>query len=624
MMPNEMIITLYFVMWYLLATLAVLFVVSGLDDLFIDGYYWVRFLWRMRKTRHYEPLSYEKLTAKKEQFIAVLIPCWNEANIIGTMLRHNAYSVDYKNYYFFVGVYPNDPETVAEVQGVADVLPQVQCVVGDAPGPTNKASNLNAIYQRVKAFEMAQSISFDIYVFHDSEDIIHPLSFKLYNHLIPRKDMVQTPVFPLEVSLWNFTHWLYADEFSENHTKDIIVRESMHAHVPSAGVGTAFSKHALTMLENKDTATPFATHSLTEDYHTSLALRELHLKSVFVTQAVIRMRWRRRKWGSGYVKKQMKEYIATRALFPLAYKKAVRQKARWIIGIVFQEWDLGHWPSEWQIRYSLAHDRKSFITHFINGFGYVVFTFWLVYSGLTYGRPEYPALQEQFNLHPWVWWLVLLVTCIMFERLLQRVIAVSRIYGIMPALLSIPRAFYGNMLNLHALIRAYGVYFTAQKSKTPSKQPAWDKTEHQFPGRHVLVPYRRKLGDLLLENDLINPEQLERALCEQGKTGERLGEVLCRLALINKTALLRLLATQYQVGLFPQSKLEAAQQACRDVLPKKRAAKFAKHGIRPVAIHAATQRMTVAIDDPTNELLLKKVMRLIAPFKADFVLMSEE
>ena len=146
-MPNEMILILYFVMWYFLSTLAVLFAVSGLDDLFIDGYYWVRRLWRIKKTRHYEPLTYEQLTAREEQYIAVLIPCWHEANIIGTMLRHNAYSIDYKKYYFFVGVYPNDLETVAEVQAVADITPQVQCVVGGTPGPTNKASNLNAIYK---------------------------------------------------------------------------------------------------------------------------------------------------------------------------------------------------------------------------------------------------------------------------------------------------------------------------------------------------------------------------------------------------------------------------------------------------------------------------------------------
>ncbi len=625
MMPNEMMLTLYFVMWYFLATLAVLFALSGVDDLFIDVYYWARKLWRIQKTRHYEPLTYEQLAAKEEQFIAVLIPCWHEANIIGTMLRHNAYSMDYKRYYFFVGVYPNDPETVAEVQHAAEQIPQVQCVVGERPGPTNKASNLNAIYTHVKHFEQMQSMAFDIYVFHDSEDIIHPLSFKLYNYLIPRKDMVQTPVFPLDVSLWQFTHWLYADEFSENHTKDIIVRESIHAHVPSAGVGTAFSKHALAVLATNERSTPFSTHSLTEDYHTSLEIRERHLKSVFVTQAVTRMRWTRRKFfRTGYVQKPVKEYIATRALFPLEYKKAVRQKARWIIGIVFQEWDFGSWPREWQIRYSLAHDRKSFLTHFINGFGYVVFTFWLVYSGLTYNRPEYPGLQEQFNLHPWVWWLVLLVTCIMMERILQRVIAVTRVYGILPALLSIPRAFYGNVLNLHALLRAYSVYFTAQKNPVSNKQPSWDKTDHQFPGRHILVPYKRKLGDLLLENHLIEPAQLERALCEQGKTGERLGKVLCRLELIHPMDLLRLLAVQYQVGLFPKSNLDAALRKCLGQLSKKRGRKLMKRGIRPIAINEAAQCMTVAIDDPTNELLLKKVIRSIAPYQAEFVLIMDD
>lgn len=29
------------------------------------------------------------------------------------------------------------------------------------------------------------------------------------------------------------------------------------------------------------------------------------------------------------------------------YKKAVWQKSRWIIGIVFQEWKKTQWPKEW-------------------------------------------------------------------------------------------------------------------------------------------------------------------------------------------------------------------------------------------------------------------------------------
>ena len=296
-------------------------------------------MFRLWKTRNYKPLTYEQLAEKEEQMIAVLIPCWHEAGVIGSMLKHNCYSMDYSNYYFFVGVYPNDPETVNEVQEVANLIKNVRCVIGTTPGPTNKAANLNGIYNYVREFEKELNRSFSIFVFHDSEDIIHPMSFKLYNYLMPRKEMIQIPVFPLEINYWNFTHWLYADEFSENHTKDIIVRESIRGHVPSAGVGTAFSRYTLKLLEDPTTRTPFSTDSLTEDYRTSLAIRIRGLKQIFVTETIVRMKWRPRGFfRKGYVQKPTREYIATRALFPLEYTKAVRQKARWIIGIVFQEW----------------------------------------------------------------------------------------------------------------------------------------------------------------------------------------------------------------------------------------------------------------------------------------------
>lgn len=471
-MPSDLILTVYYFLWYLLVLLAVLFVISGLDDLFFDIYYWVRYFIRRRTKRHYKPLSYEQLANKDEQMIAVLIPCWHEAGVIGTMLQHNSYSIDYKNYYFFVGVYPNDPNTVHEVQELAKKVTNLCCVVGATPGPTNKAANLNGIYAYVREFEKNLEQPFSIFVFHDSEDIIHPLSFKLYNYLMPHNEMIQIPVFPLPVKYRNFTHWLYADEFSESHTKDIIVRESIRGHVPSAGVGTAFSRNALSILEDPQSKAPFSTSSLTEDYRTSLAIRVHKLKQIFVNQYIIRMQWRPRGFlRRGYVQVPSREYIATRALFPMEYSKAVRQKARWIIGIVFQEWQYSQWPKEWIVKFTLAHDRKSSITHFINGFGYLIFLFWLVYSLLTYNYPEYPSLQEQFNIHPWVWWLVVTVTLIMFERMLQRVIAVKRVYSWIPALLSIPRALYGNILNLHALVRAYTVYYKTPKQQTDGKQP---------------------------------------------------------------------------------------------------------------------------------------------------------
>lgn len=622
-MTTEIALQLYFLMWYGLLSFALLFTISGLDDLFFDIYYWMRSLWRVWKTRHYSPLTYEKLAEKEEQRIAVLIPCWQESNVIGAMLTHNTYSIDYQNYTIFVGVYPNDPKTVEEVQAIAHKDSRIQCFIGEAPGPTNKAANLNQIYRFVKAYEKTQAEPYNIFVMHDSEDVIHPLSFKLYNYLIPRKDMIQIPILPLKVNYWNFTHWLYADEFAENHTKNIIVRESIKAHVPSAGVGTAYYRLALETLENPMHGGPFSIDSLTEDYRMSLALRVCELKQVFVTQHVIRMQWKKRWFfRRGYVLKPVKELIAVRALFPQRYRKSIRQKSRWIMGIVFQEWEDGLWPGDWRVRYTLAHDRKTFITHFINGLGYLLLFYWIIYEIISFEWPEYPSLYEQFNFNPWTWWMVMIATLLMIERALQRTIATYRIYGLIPASLVIPRLIYGNILNLHAVIRAYNIYFSATDKKMAKREIVWDKTEHFFPSSHLLVPYRKKLGDLLVEQKIITYDQLMQAVLEKHKTGERLGKVLCRLQLISESQLLKILSIQYQLPLFSKLDIPKAQADCASLLPRKIMKWLLKQGVSPIEVNSRKKILIIGIYDPTNEVLLSKMIRYLAPYQLEFRLID--
>ena len=81
-MPNEITLILYFFMWYLLVALALLFIISGLDDVFIDCYYWVRYVWRVWKMRHYEPLTYEKLIAQIETIVLLAVAAFKNGNKI--------------------------------------------------------------------------------------------------------------------------------------------------------------------------------------------------------------------------------------------------------------------------------------------------------------------------------------------------------------------------------------------------------------------------------------------------------------------------------------------------------------------------------------------------------------
>ncbi len=212
----------------------------------------------------------------------------------------------------------------------------------------------------------------------------------------------------------------------------------------------------------------------------------------------------------------------------------------------------------------------------------------------------------------------------MLGRLIQRFIATYRIYSFIPALLSVPRSLYGNLLNLHAVIRAYHLYFTAEKSKKAEAQPLpWDKTEHAFPGRHLLVPYKRRLGDLLLEKNKLTQDQLTIALIEQQRTGERLGNILIRLNLINRAELTNLLASQYNLELFPTNQITSAKQFCLPKLSRKTKKWLIKHEVHPVKISSEAKTITLAISDPTNQLLLNEIVKQVAPHQAEFMLIND-
>ena len=210
----------------------------------------------------------------------------------------------------------------------------------------------------------------------------------------------------------------------------------------------------------------------------------------------------------------------------------------------------------------------------------------------------------------------------MIERMIQRMIAIRRIYGWIPSFLSIPRTFYGNVLNLHALIRAYHVYYTTPKNQATSKQPSWDKTDHHFPGSHILTPYRKKIGDLLLEKKIITKTQLNKAILEQQKTGERLGQVLCRLNLISSHELLQLLSKQYHLELIPKSMLTKTTQKSHLSIPKHLFDWLVEHSATAVSFDDIKGILTITIDDPTNELLIEKIINHIKPYKAHFVLID--
>ncbi len=449
--------------------IGIIFAISGVTDLGFDLYFIARSIRRFFISRNWPKLTLERLSAREQQKIAIFIACWHEADVIAHTLTNAMEKLQYRNYDIFVGTYPNDPETQTEVDKVARKYPHIHKVITPDPGPTNKPSNLNYTFQALKEYEKQTHLHYEIIMTHDSEDVIHPYSLLVVNYLIPRKDMVQLPVFPLGVPLREFTHWSYADEFAENHTKLMLVREITGGFVPAAGVGVAFTRRAFEWF-NLEQKQIFSTDTLTEDYELGLRMNLEGFRAAFVLVYLPPPENKKKK------KHSSTDWVATRAYFPRDFWRAVRQKTRWNIGIVLQAWQNVGWKGGASIRWNLFQDRKALVATPSNFLAYFVFAYFILYQLLQYFYSQYmPPLIVKVTL---LWYLVVLATFFMIWRSINRAYAVNKIYGFWPAVTSVPRVVWGNIINFFAIVRA-AYQFTMGRIR--GKKLVWDKTAHQVP-----------------------------------------------------------------------------------------------------------------------------------------------
>ncbi|WP_442497919.1 glycosyl transferase family protein [Methylobacter sp. sgz302048] len=475
---NEWVAYLLVLMKGLLAFASTVFLISGLDDLFIDLWYVIRGLYRRFFIPSYNPLTTEQLLSIPEQPLAIMLPAWDESAVIRPMLMNTLRTLNYQNYHIFVGVYPNDPATRREVERVMEQYANVHIAACGNDGPTNKADCLNWICQEIRRLEKKEGIQFVAFIMQDSEDVIHPLCYKLVNYMFPQFDMVQLPVLSLPRKPWQFTGGHYLDEFAQLHQKDLVVRESISHSLPAAGVGCAFSHRALETVARYNNNEIFSVNSLTEDYDFGLRLRKYGLKQIFVKFFTTRTEMRRSFWTRRLKEIQVPELVCIREYFPDRFWASVRQKSRWVLGICLQGWKNLGWEGDLATKYMLYRDRKALLTNLVNMLGYVivlvVVPIW-INSLINPEAYRYPPLVVPGS---WVWY-VLLVNAVLFViRIVVRTYFTGRLYGFGQAMLSFPRMIWGNFINFLATMRAIFQYL---KYLRTGKTIAWDKTAHVYP-----------------------------------------------------------------------------------------------------------------------------------------------
>ncbi len=434
---------------------------SGIDDLLLDGLAHLhRLVRRLTVYRRHPRASCASLPRHPEQSVAILVPAWREAAVIGTMLRTLRARLRYRNYHVFIGTYANDPATAAAARAADPPGCWSSVVTFDIAGPTTKADCLNRLWRAVTARERERGRRIDLVVLHDAEDIVHADELRIFNCLGRRADMVQLPVVPLIPRRRAMIAGHYLDEFAESHQKDLVVREWLAGGVPSAGVGCAFRRDALGDVAALNGGRPFSESSLTEDYALALALMRRHRRTIFV----------RLQDADGVA-------VATREYFPDDFRAAVRQKARWLTGIVLQSWAQDGWTGSLGGRYMLLRDRKAILAALLSAAAYALVLVVTLYSGLALLRPDVPPLVQAGEP---LSWLLTVNFLLLLNRAGHRMGYVWRLAGPLQALLSLPRIAVANAINCGAALRALRLYVRHRRRGVPLR---WDKTLHRFPER---------------------------------------------------------------------------------------------------------------------------------------------
>jgi len=556
----------------ILAPLAMWVLASGLDDLFLD----LLSIWRRLKRRGRDAQGSSPPAPEKK--IALLIPAWREDAVIEQMLDHNLAAIRYSNYEVFVGVYPNDLPTLSRLRASEHKHPRVHAILCPHDGPTSKADCLNWVYQGLLLYEEEHGCHFDILLHHDAEDLIHPGSLVAINRYACHYDMVQVPVFPLPTPWREWTHGVYCDEFAQSHGNDLAVRVALGGFLPSCGVGTAYRRRVVDRLAWNNGNRLFLPHHLTEDYQIGLEIHRLGYSQILLDPDEV---------GGE------RGPAATREYFPRRFRSSVRQKGRWVAGIVFQGWQQVGWdagPGQW---YWLWRDRKALLGHPLTILANLIFLYglggwlWATRSGepwqLGLLAREIPFLSQMLVAN----------TALIVWRQAFRVACTRRVYGLGFALLAPLRSLWGNVINFAATVRAMALLLDAQ---VRNEAPAWLKTEHHYPSAPALRPHKQRLGEVLAGMGAVSIEVVERAL-DYRAPGERLGDYLVRSGAVSEIDLYRALSAQQTLPFELLSDQDTEPEALRR-LPRQQAQRWQ---VIPVRITHERYLWVAGPELPTEE-----------------------
>ncbi len=453
---DQLFKTVEIVQHELLLFSAVWMLVGALDDLCIDIIWAARWLYRrLTIYREAPPMRVDQLPPPAQPgLLAVFIPTWREANVIGAMLAQcsrNWRGGDTR-YHIYVGCYPNDDDGIKHVLRAATFDPNVKLILTRHAGPTTKADCLNRLWQALLSDELASGYKAKAIILHDAEDCPHASELAVFDRMIEKAAGVQLPVIPVrtEGSRWISAH--YCDEFAESHGKSMVVREAIGAALPLAGVGCAIDRNLLGRIALASGGNPFDQNSLTEDYELGIRIGASGARTMMAR-----------------IYDRHGQLVGTKACFPDTLDASVRQKTRWLTGIALAGWDRLGWSGSIAEKWMRLHDRRSIFAAIVLMTAYMCVVLTAGLALATAGGLFRPAPLPGATTT-----LLAVNAFFLIWRASVRAAFVGVLYGRGEAARSIPRSLIANVIAIMAARRACMAYLR----HCFGVPLTWDKTTH--------------------------------------------------------------------------------------------------------------------------------------------------
>ncbi len=181
--------------------------IGGVDDFLIDLLFLARKAWRdlFIYGRHDRMTTATLPPSPNPGRIAIFVPAWREADVIGPMLRHALGRWGDADYRIFVGAYPNDPATIDAIAAVAQGDPRILLGITPHPGPTTKADCLNLLWQAMLDEETREGFRYKAIVLHDADNLVSVAYISL---MLLRIRKTLCPTIPSLLTYMPATHLL--------------------------------------------------------------------------------------------------------------------------------------------------------------------------------------------------------------------------------------------------------------------------------------------------------------------------------------------------------------------------------------------------------------------------------